>query len=136
LENFEKITHARGYQESDPETPKEFLGLYEKALLDSVRDWKTDVEEDQQLPRLFVFIDRWRGFAYSQYLSEDSTSMTFYQRTFGDDNSFLSPQLKKKFLDQWKTIAMPLSANPIPITPVCFASFCSNPLLSLCDCNS
>ena len=42
--------------------PREFLNLYETAILDGVQGWRGDTDMDQSLARLFVFIDRWRSF--------------------------------------------------------------------------
>jgi hypothetical protein len=111
LDGFERIAEKRGYREGA--APKEFLDLYEETVFDGVRGWKGDVQTDQALARLFVFIDRWRGFAYSQYLAEDSQSPTFYTRTLDDDKMFLSPEAKHRFLKAWKTIAEQLRENEV-----------------------
>jgi hypothetical protein len=111
LESFEKIAEKRGYREGA--TPKEFLDLYEGAVLDGVRGWRGDAEMDQALARLFAFIDRWRGFAYWQYLTDNSQSPTFYARTFGEDKMFLSEETKRKFFKEWKTIEEQLGESEV-----------------------
>jgi len=102
LEKFERIAERRGYREGS--MPPEFVDLYEEAVLDGVRGWRGDDDVDQALARLFVFIDRWRGFAYSEYLRANDRSPTFYARTFGDDTMFLSNEAKYKFFKDWSTI--------------------------------
>jgi hypothetical protein len=102
LEIFDQIAQKRGYRAG--EAPQGFLDLCETAVLDGIRGWKGDVDENQALARLFVFIDRWRGFAYSQYLKETSLAPTFYKRTLAEDNIFVSSEAKVKFFADWNTI--------------------------------
>jgi len=105
LQSLEDVANEHGYQEGDSATPKEFLDLYVQTLFDGIRTWKRGTDQDQQLPRLFVLLDRWRTFAYFTYLAADSSTRTFYRCTLGAGDCFRSDEAKKKFKLQWNTIA-------------------------------